>query len=122
MSIGIEHKESVIITLSGAIILHKWVEALTLGFSYSISGMPKETAFRFSLFHACLNFGAVLVGFMLSEKNDLIKGIANGISAGTFMYISIIEKISKNFESKEDLLPKLGLILAGLTFSLLILN
>lgn len=59
---------------------------------------------------------------MLSEKNDLIKGIANGISAGTFMYISIIEKISKNFESKEDLLAKLGLILAGLTFSLLILN
>jgi hypothetical protein len=59
---------------------------------------------------------------MLSEKNDLIKGIANGISAGTFIYISIVEKISKNFENKEDLLAKLGLILSGLIFSLLILH
>lgn len=59
---------------------------------------------------------------MLSEKNDLIKGIANGISAGTFIYISIIEKISKNFENKEDLVAKLGLILSGLIFSLLILH
>jgi hypothetical protein len=59
---------------------------------------------------------------MLSEKNDLIKGIANGISAGTFIYISIVEKISKNFENKEDLFAKLGLILSGLIFSLLILH
>lgn len=41
MSIGIEKTENVTITLAGAIIFHKWAEALTLGFSYSFSGMSK---------------------------------------------------------------------------------
>ena len=63
-----------------------------------------------------------MIGLVLSEKNDLIKGISNGISAGTFIYISIMEKISKNFDSKEDLFAKLGLVFAGIILSLLILH
>jgi hypothetical protein len=57
--------------------------------------MPKHTAFKFALFHATLNAAAVLVGYQLSNTNEIIKGITNAISGGTFIYICMIEKISK---------------------------
>lgn len=41
MSIGIEKNGSVALTLATAIVCHKWAEALTLGYSYLMSGMPK---------------------------------------------------------------------------------
>lgn len=57
------------IALAGAILFHKWAEALTLGFSYNYSGMARSEAFKFAMFHALLNAGAVFVGYQLSNSN-----------------------------------------------------
>lgn len=85
--------------------------------------MKKEEALKFALFHAILNFSAVIIGYQLSETSNLLKGITNGISGGTFIYITMIEKFGKNFNNdNEDLLPKLGLVFTGLIFSILILH
>ena len=66
MSIGIERDNTVAYALASAIIFHKWAEALTLGFSYSASGMEKGEAIKFALFHSILNGSAVLLGSYLS--------------------------------------------------------
>lgn len=57
----------------------------------------------------------------MSDASDIVKGITNGISGGTFIYITMIEKIGKNFLANEDIFPKLSLIFSGLFFSILIL-
>lgn len=90
MSIGIEKQESVALVFASAIIFHKWAEGLTLGFSYSNSGMPKSTALKFALFHAVLNGSAVIIGHQLSQTSDLVHGTANGISGGTFIYVCMV--------------------------------
>ena len=72
MSIGIERDEAVALVFGSAIMLHKWAEGFTLGFSYANSGMLKSTALKFATFHAILNGSAVLIGIQLSESNPLL--------------------------------------------------
>ena len=95
MSIGIELNETVVFTLASAIVFHKWAEALTLGFSYSSSGMAVSTAIKFALFHSILNGSAVILGMYISEMSEGVKGICNAIAGGTFIYICMVEKINK---------------------------
>ena len=90
MSIGIEEKETVVITLASAILFHKWAEALTLGFSYSASGMPWSTAIKFASFHSILNASAVFLGLYLIDMSGVIKGTFNAIAGGTFLYVCMV--------------------------------
>ena len=84
--------------------------------------MRKIEAVKFAIFHSCLNAGAVAVGIELSEMNDLVNGVVNGISGGTFLYVCMIEKINKNFKDREELVTKIALILGGLSFSCLLMS
>lgn len=68
--------------------------------SYVTSGMEKYQAIKYAMFHSLLNFSAVIIGIQLSESNNLVEGIANGISGGTFLYVSMIEKINKNLKNR----------------------
>ena len=90
MSIGIELNETVALALASAIVFHKWAEALTLGFSYSASGMPVSTAIKFALFHSVLNGSAVILGMYLSGMSETVKGVCNAIAGGTFLYICMV--------------------------------
>lgn len=63
-----------------------------------------------------MNAAAILLGWKLSSQNALMSGILNSISAGTFLYMALIEKIREDFEGK-DLLPlKLLALTSGVIF------
>lgn len=83
--------------------------------------MNRDEALKFAIFHSCLNAGAVLIGIQLSSMSQLVNGIVNSISGGTFIYVCMIEKIGKNFQNNDELLTKMALILGGLAFSCLIM-
>ena len=82
--------------------------------------MALRTAMKYSLFHALLNSSAVLIGWVISSTSDTMAGIFNGVAGGTFLYVSFIEKIGKNFTEKKTIIKKIGLTMIGLAFSLMI--
>ena len=84
--------------------------------------MVQSEALKFALFHSFLNAGAVLVGVQLSSMSELVNGIINSVSGGTFLYVCMVEKIGKNFQDREELFTKILLILIGLGFSCLLMS
>lgn len=84
--------------------------------------MAKSTAIKFALFHSLLNGSAVLLGSYLSGMDEIVKGVCNAVAGGTFIYICMVEKINKEFHCRDGLVGKLGLVFAGLGFSILILH
>ena len=65
---------------------------------------------------------SVFIGYYLSSTSNLIKGITYGISGGTFVYLSIMEKISQNLAKRGEVLKNLGFILTGIVFSVLLID
>jgi hypothetical protein len=63
MTLGVENDNKIILTLTILIILHKWVEALTLGFSFKKADIAKNVALKFALLHAFINFAAIIIGY-----------------------------------------------------------
>jgi hypothetical protein len=63
-----------------------------------------------------------MIGYYLSSTSNLIKGITYGISGGTFIYISIMEKIIRNLAKRSELLKNLGFNVIGIVFSVLLIN
>lgn len=100
MSLGVQSDFSTAFTLFVGIAIHKWAEGLTLGYTYKNVNMPQDTAKRYILFHSCLNGLAVLVGWSLSNHDPLTAGVLSSISAGTFLYVCMIEKLQHDFRGR----------------------
>jgi hypothetical protein len=95
MLIGIEKDNSIVLVLVSAIALHRWAEALSVGFSLNASGIPKHVALKYAMVHTFLTVFAIGMGHQLSQASGLVKGVANAVSGGTFIYISMFEKIKE---------------------------
>ena len=101
MALGSQTTTKATMTLLIGIGCHKWAEGLTLGFEYKKAGFSSATAIKFCLFHAILNSGAVLLGWLLSSASEFLSGVLGAVSAGTFLYVSTIEKAQEEFSSSE---------------------
>lgn len=77
-------------TLLVGIGCHKWAEGLTLGFEYRRANFSPAQALNYCMIHACLNAGAVILGWFTSQSSQLVSGILGAISAGTFLYVSTV--------------------------------
>lgn len=100
MSLGVQSDFNTCFTLLVGIVIHKWAEGLTLGYIYRNVNMPQDTAKRYILFQSCLNGMAVLIGWSLSSHDPLTAGILSSISAGTFLYVCMIEKLQHDFKGR----------------------
>lgn len=78
---------------------HKWAEGLTLGLAFRKAGIPPSQATLMILIQALMNPMGVCCGWILSSQGNLIAGVFESISAGTFLYIATMELIREEFES-----------------------
>ena len=97
LALGSQSTKKATLTLLIGIGCHKWAEGLTLGFEYRRANFNSKLALNFCLIHACLNAGAVLLGWFTSQSSELVSGVLGAISAGTFLYVSTVEKIQSEF-------------------------
>jgi hypothetical protein len=72
------------------------------------------------MFHAILNSLAVYIGWALASENNLTAGILSSISAGTFLYVCMVEKIQHEFKGREMLQMKVLSMCIGVIFVCLI--
>ncbi len=82
--------------------------------------MSRNLAIKFTIVHSFLNGGAVLMGWFVSSGNDLVMGILSSISAGTFLYVCMIQKIKNEFMNSKRLNLKIGSMIIGVIFAYVI--
>ncbi len=100
MSLGVQTDTHTILTLLTGIAIHKWAEGLTLGFAYKAVNMPESQAKDYSMLHSFLNGMSVFVGWSLASQNKLVAGVLSSISAGTFLYVCMVEKLQHEFKGR----------------------
>lgn len=73
-----------------AIVVHKWAEGLTLGLLYKKEGFKRSTIIIMILFQGSINILGLFVGSILMGKGSFIMAFFMSMSAGTFLYISLV--------------------------------
>lgn len=102
-----------------AIVAHKGAAGFALMVDFRRAGFPRrESVGLLALFCAMtplgILFGAALDHFLQAVHGRLFEGLFDALAAGTFLYIAILEIISKEFAERERLAPKFAFLCAGL--------
>ncbi|KAL4462640.1 hypothetical protein ABPG74_000470 [Tetrahymena malaccensis] len=116
LSIGVEQDFSQCITISLAVLVHKWAEGLVLGLALKQSRMSLGRATVMLAIQAAMNPIGIGIGWALSDAGDLVSGILMSISAGTFIYIATQEVIAQEFSKNRYQLAKFTFFLVGVGF------
>lgn len=107
LAFGMEEIKADALVMLGAMIAHKWSEALGIGINIVNAKISKKQGILMVIFFSALNPLGMLVGWLLSSQNDTVKGVCMAISAGTFLYISCAETIVDEFSSTKNKYKKL---------------
>ena len=113
VAFGIMDETSEAVNIMIAILAHKWSDTLSIGICLVKNDIPRYIAIRYIVFLSLTTPLGFVLGVNLSELDDIIKGIAYSVSAGTFLYISCIEIIHTEFSNNRFINFKFGSLICG---------
>jgi len=116
MAIGIETERTACLGIALAVICHKWAEGLTLGLAFFKADVDVKTATIMIGIQAIMNPLGILIGWLLSNQGDVVTGVFQSISAGTFLYIACGEVIVNEFNLKRYRIFKFFLFCVAIGF------
>jgi len=96
-----------------AIIAHKGMATFTLATCFLKANCTKVKLAIYILSFSLVTPLGILCGTLLRDQGGATQGIVVGLAAGSFLYIGILEVISKEMESQIDKIYKLILLLVG---------
>ncbi|XP_014786465.1 zinc transporter ZIP1 [Octopus bimaculoides] len=104
LAIGLARKESNILTITSAIILHKCTLSLSLGINLSHSKLHYGSIIRSLLLFSLaapigISIGILIIDLWDSLTSSLIQGLLQGIACGTFLYITFFEIFPSEFNN-----------------------
>jgi len=95
-----------------AIIAHKGLATFTLSTCFIKAKCPQPRLTFYILVFSLVTPTGIICGSLLST-DDATEGILVGLAGGSFLYIGVIEVISKEMENQMDKLYKLLVLLLG---------
>ncbi|XP_029646596.1 zinc transporter ZIP1-like [Octopus sinensis] len=106
LAIGLARKETNILTITSAIILHKCTLSLSLGINLSHSKLHYGSIIRSLLFFSLaapigIGIGILIIDLWDSLTSSLIQGLLQGIACGTFLYITFFEIFPSEFNNNK---------------------
>lgn len=118
-ALGTENTLAGLAIIFFAIVVHKAAAGFALVVDFQRAGFPrKETIAILALFSAMtplgILLGAVLDHLLEERYGRLFEGVFDALAAGTFLYIAILEIISKEFAEPERLVSKFSFLCSGL--------
>ena len=116
IAFGVAKTSGETINMFIAMIAHKWSEALTVGISFVSAEIDIKKSTLMIVFLACITPLGVFIGYLISTTSDFVIGIAQAMSAGTFIYISCAEIIIEEFAISKHKFPKFVFYLLGIIF------
>merc|ERR1712173_486793 len=97
-----------------AVVAHKSLAAFTLSNCFKKTGTAISLYAVFMLLFSCMTPVGVAVGYALSpDPNSPITGILIAIAAGSFLYVGIVEIITKEFHEAGDTICKIIVLVLG---------
>lgn len=125
ISLGLEQAAGASLALFIAIMAHKSTAAFALGVSLRKTDLPparfKATILLFSLMTPLgILLGAFFTVFATGRHAVPAEAIFDGLAAGTFLYIAVLDIIEETFETGEDRLLKYLLVAFAFGFMALI--
>jgi zinc transporter 1/2/3 len=119
LAVGLEGDLAGATVLLLAIAAHKGSAAFALGVRLVDSGLTASTVRRTVAIFSLTTPAGILLGVYLQkalENNGarLCEGVFDGLAAGTFLYVAIMEILAEEFEKPEDQALKYLCALAGL--------
>lgn len=85
-----------------AIMLHKWAESLSLAIAFKNNNFDKKMAHAYILVFSFLAPIGIICGWILSYISIKLAAAFFSISAGTFLYITLMEVLPNEFEIEEE--------------------
>jgi len=96
-----------------AIIMHKGLASFTLANCFNKSKSPTLVNVLFMLAFSIVTPVGIMLGMLITQTVGPTEGILIGLAGGSFLYIGIIEVISKEMESPDDWRCKLLVLIVG---------
>ncbi|GAB1605075.1 zinc transporter ZIP1-like [Argonauta hians] len=127
LAIGLAQKQSNILTITSAIILHKCTLSLSLGINLSNSKLAYSSIIKSLLMFSFaapvgIGIGILIIDLWDSLTSNLIQGLLQGIACGTFLYITFFEIFPSEFNNnKGRRLCKVLFVLFGFSVVCLIM-
>lgn len=118
-ALGLEGETPDAVALLFAILAHKTFAGIALGISLYRGGIALHrhriivTIFALST-PIGLVIGSILSAALMNDAARLFEGVFDGIAAGTFLYVALMDIISETFEERTDRWYKFLLIVLGI--------
>jgi len=98
-----------------AIIGHKLFAAFALGVNLTKNNVSSEKLIKMIVVFAIMTPLGILIGLMAmwNSSHNLMAEVVKAISAGTFIYIALVEVILEEFENPRDKYLKFALVVFG---------
>jgi len=98
-----------------AIIGHKLFAAFALGVNLTKNNVSADRLVKMVIFFAVMTPLGIIFGLMAmwNSNNNIIGEAVKAISAGTFIYIALVEVILEEFENPRDKYIKFILVIVG---------
>jgi zinc transporter 1/2/3 len=123
IALGVEDSQNEVFNILVAILSHKMIDAFTFGVNIAKNPSISNSQFSKLIFlFASVTPAGILIGasILSSAPNNLFSEAITAISAGTFIYISLVEIILPEFEdeteTRSERLLKFSLLLLGVGF------
>ncbi|KAL4501594.1 hypothetical protein ABPG72_018645 [Tetrahymena utriculariae] len=116
LAIGIEQQTVKCLSITIAVVCHKWAEGLTLGLAFKKANVDLKMSTIMIAIQAVMNPIGIGIGWALSDQGNLVTGIFMSISAGTFVYIATLEVLVEEFNVKRYKIVKYIFFLIAIGF------
>src|SRR5687768_1466168 len=102
--------------MTGGIVIHKLVIALSLGLTLSQSSFNMFKSLLLGTVFAISSPIGIAIGLIITNDNSdssLVIGCLQGLAAGTFLYVTFLEVLPHEFKSGHLHLSKLFFFILG---------
>lgn len=125
IALGAESSLVTSVALFIAIIAHKGVAGFALGTSLRRAGIVHTRAIGLIAFFAAMTplgiaIGAALGGLLSNQAAKWFEAIFDGLAAGTFLYIAVVDIVESEFAKPADAGAKFAMVFLGIAVMALV--
>ncbi|XP_072324925.1 zinc transporter ZIP1 isoform X2 [Scyliorhinus torazame] len=117
LPIGLQQTESKVLQIFAAILIHKSIIVFSLALKLVQSNVPRGRVMLYIIIFAIMSPLGIVIGIIITQvksaSNALAQSILEGITAGTFIYITFLEILPHELNSTDERLLKLLGIIFG---------
>ena len=118
LAVGLQSDAGQVLGIFAALVLHKSILSFSVGMNLVQSRLSTKICIRSMLFFSLTAPVGVGVGILItdlweSKASNLVDGILTGIASGTFLYMTFFEVLPAEFNSSNNRMLKLLMLLFG---------